>query len=388
METVPESEIAGRVASFKARLAARGLAGALITSRPDRYYLSGTIQDGLLWVDAVGDPILWVLRDVERADAESPLPAIPVASRRDLWSQARSMASARRIGLVSDTLILADFARLGLALEAVEDVSPELLAQRSRKSPWEVAKMEAAARVADAVYAHAGEVLRPGMTEAEVGGLLFARAMALGHEGLLRGRGGFEPYSWHILSGPNAALPGVNDSPQSGEGLSPSFPMGAGRREIRRGEPVLIDFGTCVFGYQTDQTRTFCLGPAPDGLRDAHRALEEVYDEAIRALAPGASAGSVFAAASARAEALRLDGYLGSPGKRCRFVGHGVGLETAEPPILADGSAQRLETGMTVAVEPKAVLDGSGGVGMEDTFLVTDEGSRPFTMMPRKLIVI
>lgn len=383
---VPPSEITGRLAAFRGRLRRRGLSGALLTSRAGRFYLAGTSQDGALWVEAERDPVLWVVRDAVRARRETPVEVVPVAGRRELWGAARGRVAPGRPGIEADVLSVADLGRLGLSAGAVEDVSGELLDQRRRKSPWEVGRLEEAGRIAAAVYAHAAEVLRPGLTEVELAGLLFARAQALGHEGLLRCRG-FEAYSWHVLSGPNCGLAGANDSPMSGEGLSPAFPVGAGRRTIRRGEPVLVDFGVCALGYHLDQTRTFCLGAPPAWLAEGYGAVEAVYAALRAALLPGRTAGEVFAAGAERARELGLEGYLGPPERRCRFVGHGVGVELVEAPLLAEGSPHPLEAGEVVAVEPKAVFPG-GGCGAEDTFLLTEAGPRPLADLPPGLLVV
>jgi Xaa-Pro aminopeptidase len=172
----------------------------------------------------------------------------------------------------------------------------------------------------------------------------------------------------------------------SGEGLSPAFPSGASRREIGRGEPVIVDFGVSLFGYQTDQTRTFCLGPAPAWLEEAHAAILEAHRAMMDLLRPGTLAGAVFARGQEVARAHGLADYLGHEGSRCRFVGHGVGLETVEPPVVADGSGAPLEASFAVALEPKAVVGELGGVGVEDTFLIEDTGARPLAPIPLELI--
>ena len=387
MLIVPENEIRARVKSLRARLSTRGLRGALFTARVDRFYLSGTVQEGILWVGAEEDPRLFVLRDTDRARSETPLEVVAVSGWRDLWNQVRDLVGAGRIGLTLDMLSVAHLRHLGLDyLHAVTDISPDLLALRLRKSPWEIGRLEETGRVAAAVFRHAAEILRPGMTEAEFAGLLFAHAMKHGHEGLLRTRGSFEAYSWHVLSGPNTARPGAVDTPMSGEGLSPAFPWGAGRREIQRGEPVIVDFGVSLFGYQTDQTRTFCVGPAPDWLLEGHARVLEVYRSMVATLREGAIAGEVFARGEEQAESLGLSGYLGRPGHRCRFVGHGVGLEIVEPPLIAQGVKEVLQLCSAVALEPKAIIANLGGVGVEDTLLLDDTGVRPLAPIPLELI--
>lgn len=387
MRIVPERELTARASSLQARLSARDLRGALFTARVDRFYLSGTVQEGLLWMGAEGDPRLFVLRDEARARKETPFEVVAVSGWRELWARARDLVEAGGVGLTLDVLSGGTLLRLGVPdLRRVVDVSAEVLALRRRKSPWEVGRLEETGRVAAEVFRHAAEILRPGMTEAGFAGRLFARAMELGHEGLLRSRGDFEAYSWHVLSGPNTARPGAVDTPMSGEGLSPAFPWGAGHRVIRRNEPVIVDFGMSVFGYQTDQTRTFCVGPPPNWLREAHAALLEAYRGMVAALRGGAVAGEVFARGETQANSLGLSGYLGRPGNRCRFVGHGVGLEIVEPPLIAQGSKEVLELSSTVALEPKAVVGDLGGVGVEDTFLVGEAGARPFSSIPLELI--
>lgn len=387
MLIVPEDEILARVNSMRIRLSDRGLRGALFTARVDRFYLSGTVQEGILWVGVGGDPRLFVLRDAGRARGETPLEVVEVSSWRELWARARELVEAGEIGLTLDVLPAAHLRRLGFGdLRAVVDVSPDLLALRCRKSSWEIGRLEAAGRVAAAVFQHAAEILRPGMSEAEFAGLLFARAMELGHEGLLRTRGGLEAYSWHVLSGPNTARAGAIDTPMSGEGLSPAFPWGAGHRLIQSGEPVIVDFGVSLLGYQTDQTRTFCVGPPPDWLLEAHERILEVYGTMVTALREGTSAGEVFARGKEEAGRLGLSGYLGRPGHRCRFVGHGIGLEVVETPLIARDAKEILQHSSAVALEPKAVIGNLGGVGVEDTLLIEGAGARSLTLIPLELI--
>lgn len=247
--------------------------------------------------------------------------------------------------------------------------------------------MEESGRVAAETFRYAAEILRPGITEADLGAQLFAKAMSLGHEGLLRCRD-FEAYSWHILSGPNTAKRGAIDTPMTGEGMSPAFPWGAGRREIQRGEPIIVDFGAVVFGYQTDQTRTFCIGSAPEWLVAAHASIVQIQRRMFEMMRPGTSAGDVFNAGEAEAVRLGFDGYLGPEGRRCRFVGHGVGIEIVEPPLIAAGSKAVLEVSCTVAMEPKAVVGDLGGVGVEDTVVLEHSGPRPLGSFPLELICV
>jgi len=155
---------------------------------------------------------------------------------------------------------------------------------------------------------------------------------------------------------------------------------------IQHGEPVIVDFGISLFGYQTDQTRTFCVGPAPDWLFEAHARILEVYRSMVTTLRQGTTAGEVFARGKEQSRSLGLSGYLGRPGHRCRFVGHGVGLEIVEPPLIAQGAKEVLQPFSAIALEPKAIIADLGGVGVEDTLLLDDTGVRALASIPLELI--
>ena len=228
----------------------------------------------------------------------------------------------------------ADLRHLGLTdLQAVTDVSSDLLALRRRKSPWEIGRLEETGRVAAAVYRHAAEILRPGMTEAEFAGLLFAHAMQLGHEGLHRSRGAFEAYSWHVLSGPNTARPGAVDTPMSGEGLSPAFPWG--RRTP--GDPTRGTGDRRLRDQRASATRPTRPAPSASGRRPTGSwrstlGSSKSTTPSWRLCGRGRLPARCSPGGRRRPRSLGLTGYLGRPGHRCRFVGHGVGLEIVEPP--------------------------------------------------------
>ncbi|WP_084319471.1 M24 family metallopeptidase [Deferrisoma camini] len=382
-QPVPAEEIRGRIERFRRALRDRGVAGALLTHRPDRFYLAGTTQEGFLWIPSAGEPELWILRDPTRAARESPVRVVPVGSGRDLWQRTARAVGEGAVGIAADVMPAAWLGRLGS--DRWEDVAPDLLGLRRRKTPWERERMAGVGRTVARVYEYGAARLRPGVTEAVFAAELFAEAVRWGHEGRLWSRGTFEAYPWHVVAGPNTLAAGAVDTPMPGVGRSPAFPVGASDRPIHEAEPVVVDFGISVGGYQTDQTRTFCLGPAPAWLADLHRALLDVHRTAAALLRPGVQAGEVFEAALRRAEALGIEGYLGPPERRCRFVGHGVGIETVEPPLIAEGSREVLAEGDTIALEPKAVVPGLGGAGVEDTFLVTADGPVRLTPMPQEL---
>jgi Xaa-Pro aminopeptidase len=228
------------------------------------------------------------------------------------------------------------------------------------------------------------------MTEIEFGGLLEANAKKLGHEGLLRVRSfNYEAYSWHVLSGSIGGIVSQSDSPMGGLGLSPAFPVGASRKEMKAREPILVDFGICYHGYQADETRMFCIGKMPRKFVDAYKACREIHDAVLADTRPGADCESLFLRTLELARALGYeDSYLGPPGLQTKFIAHGIGLELNEYPFLAQGQSYPLEIGMTFAVEPKIVFPGEGSVGLENTVVVTQEGCEILTPIPMDIIEV
>jgi Xaa-Pro aminopeptidase len=270
------------------------------------------------------------------------------------------------------------------------DASALVQAQRAIKDDHEIGLMSQAGELAARVFAEIPRLLKPGVSEAWLAGQLQGLAMAGGHIDLLRTRGAFlDTYSWHVVSGPEGALPSTIDAASLGYGLSPAFPQGAGLKPLKPHEPIIVDFGICLAGYQTDQTRTYCLGGAPTRVRAAHECLQAVQGVILEMLKPGAISGEIFAAAreTARAQGM-AEGFLGRPGQRTRFCGHGLGLELGTPPYLLEGSRERVRARETYALELKIVLD-EGPVGLENTVLVREDGPPVIlSPIPDKLVEV
>lgn len=384
--TVPWSEIEHRLAQTQAALVQRDIDCAIIVQSTDLFYLTGTAQQSHLLVPAVGEPLLLVRRDPVRARAESALAQVEsFKTLRDLPNSLARLGipANARLGLELDVLPVTNFRRYEKLFPEAElvDCGTALRELRAVKSPWEVEQLRHAGLRAAAAFEAAAAALVPGVTESELASVVVSTLWRDGHPGLLRMRGlNQEMPLVHILAGPHAGVASGSDTPFGGHGRTAAIPQGASDRPIRRGEAVVMDVGASVGGYIVDQTRTLSIGPLPEDLRSAYETCRSILHEISSAARPGVACAEVYELAVRRAiEAGYETTFMGTAPMQVSFVGHGVGLEVDEFPILGRGWMAPLAAGNVIAVEPKIRIPGRGAVGIEDTCLVTADGLEALT---------
>jgi Xaa-Pro dipeptidase len=391
----PLEEIENRFTRIRTGMKKQDMDALLVVQKMNFYYLSGTTQDGLLFVPLEGKPLLMIKRELERAKVESPIKdIILLKSNREIPSliQTHSGKLPNSLGLELDILPVKDYFKHQEFFPATRFMDASLIMRETRriKSPFEINLMSVAGEIGKKVYQEARKILKEGMTEIEFGGLLEATAKRYGHEGLLRVRSlNYEAYTWHVLSGLMGGIVSQSDSPMGGLGLSPAFPVGASQKVMKAHEPILVDFGTCYHGYQADETRMFSIGKMKQKFIDAYNACKEIHDTVLEETRPGADCEAIFLKTLRLAEKLGYkDSYLGPPGLQTHFIAHGIGMELNELPFIAQGQSYPLEKGMTFALEPKIVFPGEGSVGLENTVVVTEKGYEILTPVSQKIFQV
>jgi Xaa-Pro aminopeptidase len=223
----------------------------------------------------------------------------------------------------------------------------------------------------------------------EFAGMFETYARKLGHAAQVRVRHyQTEGYPWHVLSGPSGSMPGLLDSPASGTGTSAAFPVGAGHKRLIAGEPIMVDLGSVLNGYHMDETRMFAIGSMPDKAMRTSLAAIEIHNSILEMAKPGATLGELFDFSVRLTEKLGLaESYLGPPGHKVSFIGHGIGLEIVEPFIIARNRHDQLEPGMTLALEPKFVCENEFTAGVESVFVVTENGTRLISTVPVEIFI-
>jgi Xaa-Pro dipeptidase len=249
--------------------------------------------------------------------------------------------------------VFSDNLRKSVPSATFTSATPVTAGCRRIKDRHEIDLMRLASKVTLAAYEATYRSLKPGMTQHDVANLLEAAHHNLGFEG--------------------------GADVQVGE--FSSFPHGSAQPQvIREGTIVMIDGGCSVEGYQSDITRTFVLGKAPDKTKDK---MKQVFDivhraqsAALTAAKPGVEAGSVDAAAR---KVITDAGYGPDYRYFTHRLGHGIGMDGHEWPYLVRGNPTRLEPEMTFSDEPGIYIRGEFGIRLEDDMHITEKGAELFT---------
>jgi len=387
-----------RLKELQGRIAEAGIDVVAILYSRDLYYFTGTAQPCVLLVSP-REFHLFIRRGYERAVADT-----------GNWLEARHLSNEGRLDAIANKLREWKITKgvLGMELDTTPaeiylewqkllpefrlvDISPLVLEQRKTKDVEEIACIRQACTVVDAGHRRALEVLREGITELEFAAAIEDAHRRAGHEGLsFFRRPDFFMSRGPVGSGANLMTASGIVYSIAGVGMSAALPVGPSMKKIEKGEPIVIDIPTLYQGYHGDQSRTYVMGKASDGLRSLHSGLKDISDRIISNMTPGKTCKELFHLAWGRARELKVDDCFMSFGKRrnTNFIGHGVGLECNEPPMLAANDNSKLEVGYTLALDIHMLREGVGAVKLEDTILVTETGAEILTLSPRELFEV
>ena len=391
---VPASEIQDRIHRIQNELQENEIDGMLIVQRMDLFYFSGTAQNGLLYIPAEGEPLLFIKKYMPRAKKESSInQIIEIKSIKNVPLLISDFFGSlpQTLAFEFDVIPVREFNFYQKLFPNQKCVDGSLFIHKVRmiKSKWEIAQMENTAELSCQTLEFARNNLRPGYTEMEFASMFEAFARKLGHGGMLRVRNyQTEGYPWHILSGKSGGMVGLLDSPSSGEGTSVAFPCGAGFKKLAPNEPIMIDFNCVMNGYHFDETRMYAIGSMSQNAFDACQAAIEIHNEVLDKVKPDISLDKLFRISVTKAESLGYaTSYLGPPGYKVSFIGHGIGLELIEQPIISANNKNLLKPGMIFALEPKIIFENEFAAGIESVFLVTETGYRLISQVPVKVFI-
>ena len=360
--------------------------GCLLTMNMNLYYVSGQVFNGYFYLPAEGRPYWFVKRltipETDRVHVIRKPEQMPELFR-DL-----NLAMPRKLLLEADELSYNEYIRLQhvFRAEATGNASALIRHIRMIKTPWEIEQMRISARRHEAVYREIPACYRPGMTDIELQIEIEKRMRVYGSLGYFRAFGSnMDIFMGSLLAGENAGEPSPFDFALGGKGIHASGPLGANGTLLREGTTVMADMSGNYTAYQTDMTRVFSIGKLPDRAYRVHRVALEIQARMERTAKPGVPCAELYRDALAMAGQEGLEDCFMGTRFQAKFVGHGVGLEINELPVLTTRSKDILQPGMTFAFEPKFVLAGIGAVGIENTFLVTDSGVEKMTLLDENI---
>jgi Xaa-Pro aminopeptidase len=344
------------------QIAEVGADAALITSRPNVRWLTGlSSSNAAVLIAASGQTIL--ATDSRYAlVAQRDCPDLELITERFIEPRLAQEMSARGFGTVAfeaHEMTVERHAELAVKAGGVTLLPFGHLLEELRmvKDAAELELLATACRISCQALADVFPLIRPGLTERRLAAALDRRLVDLGAD-----RPAFDTI---VASGPNGAIP--HHSPTD--------------RPLRRGDLITMDFGAAFGGYHADMTRTVALGEPTGWQREIYELVATAQRAGIEAARPGADAADVDEAAR---------GIIRDAGHDEHFqhgLGHGVGLEVHEAPLIGYARTGKLSDRVPVTVEPGIYLPGKGGVRIEDVLVVADR-VQLLTTTTRELLIL
>jgi len=384
-EYVPREELERRWVKTRRYMDCDAL---VILQNVDQFYLSGTLQTGVLWFPREGEPLLAVRKSFERAKIESAVRNIvPLKSYSELPGLIPQPGET--VGFETDILPVATYQQVtkNFPKSKIVDGSTPVRNARAVKTPYEVECIRRAAKQLDTMFLDIPSQLHEGLAEFELAARIEYVLRMAGHQGFTRVRRfNMEMHYGAVSFAETAAYPHAFDGPVGVRGLYPAAPMMGSRRTLKRHEPVMIDICGGYAGYIADGSRTYSLGPVSQQMRDTHQYILELNSWIEDRLRPGNIPSQIYQSILDRVATTSFSKhFMGAGENQVRFVAHSVGLELDEIPVIAPKFDSPLEPGVVFAVEPKVFYPGLGGVGVENTYLVTDEKCERLTLSPMEI---
>lgn len=365
-----------------------GMDALLIGYNANIYYAALRFFRGYVYVPAKGEAIYFVVRPLG-FDAFPEMQYVRKPEEIPARLADLGLALPAHLGLELDTMTYSDIARLTKAMgdPQVSNASPVLRTARMTKTDWELGQMrEDGVKQAEA-YHRFTKAYREDMTDVEWQ-IEMERILRLeGCLGYSRVSGNLmEINLGSVINGDNADTPTPYEFAMGGAGTDPALPGGADGTTMHRGTTVMVDMNGAFNGYQTDMTRVWRIGDIPELPFKAHACSLRILRECERLGVPGTPCAELYERAAAIVEEEHLSEYFMGHRQQAAFIGHGVGIELNEMPVLTPRSRDVLAEGMTIAIEPKFVIPHIGAVGAENTYEVTPEGLKALTIFPEEII--
>lgn len=383
-----QPELKLRRDKIRALMVQQGIDAALITCNVNLIYTYGRVVSGYLYLPLNAPARLFIKRpnDIE---GEHIHPIRKPEQITELLKEC-GLPLPAKLMLEGDELSFTEYNRLAACFPETEVVpcGTALIRQaRSVKTPIEIEMFRRSGAAHTKAYEQIPSVYQPGMTDRQLS-IEIERLMRLeGCLGIFRVFGqSMEIFMGSLLAGDNAAVPSPYDFALGGKGLDPSLPGGVSGTLLQAGQCFMVDMGGNFYGYMGDMSRVFSIGRLPEQAYTAHQTCIEIQEEIAAMAKPGTVCEDMYNKAIEIVTKAGFVDYFMGVDQKAKFIGHGIGLEINEMPVLAPRMKQELEPGMVFALEPKIVLPGIGPVGIENSWAVTTDGLEKLTLCKEEII--
>lgn len=382
-----QPELKTRRDKIRVLMAQQNIDAALITCNVNLLYTYGRVVSGYLYLPLHSPALLFIKRP-NNITGEHVFPIRKPEQIVDLIRE-NNLPMPQKLMLEGDELSYTEYNRLAALFPDAEVVNGTSLIRQARsvKTLMEIETFRRSGVLHDKAYEQIPSVYRPGMTDLEFAVEIEKLMRLQGCLGIFRVFGqSMEIHMGSLLTGDNAAAPSPYDFALGGEGLDQSLPGGLNGSLLQEGQSVMVDMGGNFYGYMSDMSRVFSIGKLSDEAYTAHQVCLDIQEAVVSLAKPGAVCEDLYnTAIDLVTKAGFADKFMGI-GQQARFIGHDIGLEINEAPVLAPRMKQELEPGMIFALEPKIVLPGVGPVGIENSWVVTTEGVEKLTHCEEAII--
>lgn len=378
-----EQEAAQRIARVRDAMANTAIECVLISTFANIFYLTGRVFRGWIAIPAKGDPTYFVkspssgLRDARLVHIRKP------------EDMAAHISLPRATGMETDSVAYGSVMRLckAFGIAAPMNASAVMNSARAVKTPAEIDKLRRSGVLQTSVYRQIPQLYQPGMSDLDLQIAIETLSRTHGCLGQFRvGGDSMEIFMGNVLTGKNADHPGPYDFAMGGAGTNPSLPVGADGTIIEHGLPVMVDVNGNFTGYMTDMTRVFACGNVSQEVMRAHDCSIEICHAFQEKAREGVAAADLWQMAADIADRAGLRHLFMGHRQQAGFVGHGVGIEINELPVIAPRSKAILQSGNVVALEPKFVIPDVGAVGIENTYVIGNGSAECLTTAPEEIV--
>jgi Xaa-Pro dipeptidase len=380
-------ELANRWKAIQKEMSRKGADGCLIAGNVNLFYVADRVYSGYFYLPLHGQPLFFVKRPIGLKGENvfyirKPEQIIEILSQKGL-------PVPQTIMLELDELPYNDVVRLQSIFlpEQTLNATATLRKVRSFKSEYETGLLRHSGQLHAACYAEVPNLYKPGMTDIDFSieiERLFRQKGAIGHFRVF-GQS-MELFMGSVIAGDNANTPSPYDFAMGGGGLHSSLPVSANGMVMTNGITVMVDMGGTFTGYISDMTRVFSIGRVDPLAYKAHQVALEIQSDIEAMAKPGVATCDLYNLAIERVKKQDLLPYFMGYRQQAGFIGHGIGIQINESPVLAPRSKDELKEGHIFALEPKFVIPRVGAVGIENSFAVHATGIEKLTVLNEEII--